>query len=149
MSDIVNRVLSLSDNCLVIERLKITADKIMPKWRLPNSLMNESLVVFLNEYGRFVPEETKYCFNQEGILLNPKNGLIFAIQMGWNGIAFRINLDDFKLGKRDLKELRQFRNMDGLIEDISELNENWVLGIHFVGEVEEMLKRSFEYSNRG
>jgi hypothetical protein len=79
-------------------------------------------------------------------LVCPTNGKIFAFQFGQRDLAFRHDFSSGDLENSD--DLRILRNLDGIEVDIRDLKEDWVLGIHFVGDIEQELKSSYQSNIR-
>lgn len=103
---------------------------------------SEGLNDFFSYYAKYIPDNHKFLFNGLGLLLNPENGELYAVQFGRFNVAFKCDLKRNQLNDSD--ELRVHYNLDGIDADIRPLGNGWALAIKFVGDLEQQLMWSYE-----
>lgn len=109
-------------------------------WRQADCGFDEGGQIFFDNYGRNLPENTKYALLIHNVMVNPNNGIIFGCHYG--RCTFFIRCDFDKCGITNSHSLRRGETLDGPI-DIQCLGSDWALLNCFVEEELENLEWAY------
>lgn len=109
---------------------------------IPSDFISDGGATLFYEYGKNLPEETKYCLGFQCILVNEKTGEIFAFLYGRYTFILRCDLERNNLRESDIKRISQ--TLDDWV-DITELGGNWV-HLHNTGVDEGDEHYQFEWA---
>ncbi len=147
---IEEKIIANHDNALLFKHLrvdpKVDSIQILNKSKSGEYYYHEVLANFWDVDGKSFPDSIKLMFAGNGVLVCPTNGKIFAFQFGYSDWAFRYDFSNGDIENSD--NLRILRNLDGIIVDIRDLSEDWVLGIHFLDDRENELVNSYNKCGR-
>lgn len=144
MTDLLNKILTNSSNHKVLDFLGIDKNQsnhYFTKWVAGRNSPDEGGTSLFENYGKEIPEECKYSFSTNTIMVNPNTGVIFAFNTGRYSMFFRCDFERSGIANSD--KYRKGFTFD-CINDITMLGENWAYLEKFVEDEEEQLSWAYE-----
>lgn len=101
---------------------------------------------FFNDYGTWIPNESKISLSIYNLLVNPNNGEIYAFQ--WGMFTFLLKCDFDKLNIKKSNSRLKSVTMDGEV-DFTNLGNDWsIVDVNFEGEEQEHFFNAYKLSIR-
>lgn len=147
MNELLNKILDNPLNDMLLNFLKLKRESSLINsfrtWKESYSGFDEGGCIFFEDYGEYIPEETKYSWSICRVMVNNNTGEIFAFNMGRFSVFFKC--DFIKSGTENSINLKKGYTFD-CVTDISELGENWCFMYKF-DNPKDQLKWSYELTN--
>lgn len=117
---IKRKILTHPQNRLLLNFFMISEESYFRK--MSSVIFDEGGQVFFEDYGVYLPQETKISIDIYNFFVNPFSGQIFGAH--WGRFTFFIRFNFQKLGLKNNDNLRCALTLDGSV-DIRELGESW------------------------